>query len=88
MPEIRLDRAVGRRCFVPAKRMKARKEHRAPLCDKAIAIIRAMPADAEYLFPGAKAGKPLSRSAMLDLLDRMGIRDQVTTHGFRSTFRD
>src|SRR6185312_17163904 len=34
-----------------------------------------------------KAGKHLSNMAMLKLLDRMG-RDDITVHGFRSTFRD
>ena len=40
-----------------------------------------------YLFPGAKPGKPLSNMAMLALIERMG-RTDLTTHGFRSTFRD
>jgi integrase len=73
---------------VPAERMKARKAHRVPLCDSALAIVKAMPADSEYLFPGRKNGMPLSNMAMLKTLERMGVRDQVVTHGFRSTFRD
>jgi integrase len=80
-----IDRA-GRMWTVPAERMKARRDHRIALCDAALAIIDAAPAG-DYLFPG-KRGKPLSNSAMWTLLDRMGNRDQVTTHGFRSTFRD
>ena len=39
------------------------------------------------VFPGVKAGKPLSSMAMLMLLRRMG-RGDLTAHGFRSTFRD
>jgi integrase len=74
--------------IVPAKRMKARKDHRVPLCDKAMGIIEAMPADAKYLFPGTQQDKPMVKSAMLTVLDRMGIRDQATTHGFRSAFTD
>jgi integrase len=73
---------------VPAWRMKARKPHRVPLSDSAIAIIKAMPADSEYLFPGAKPGRPLSNMSMQMTLRRMGVADQVVTHGFRSTFRD
>ena len=78
---------------VPAERMKARKEHRVPLSNSALAIIDAMPADTEYIFPGKKGkriekGKPLSNMAMLKTLERMCVRDQVVTHGFRSTFRD
>jgi integrase len=42
----------------------------------------------DYLFPGAKPGKSMSNITLTALLDRMGIRGQVTTHGFRSTFRD
>ena len=71
---------------VPAERMKARRAHRVPLCDAALAIVDAAP-PGEYLFPG-KRGEPLNGSTMFYLLDRMGMRDQITTHGFRSTFRD
>src|SRR5689334_17279593 len=39
------------------------------------------------VFPGARPGKPLSNMALLMTLKRMG-RDDLTTHGFRSTFRD
>lgn len=41
----------------------------------------------EFVFPGAKANRPLSNMAFLMLLRRMGRAD-VTAHGFRSTFRD
>ena len=41
----------------------------------------------EFVFPGAKAGRPLSNMAFLMLLRRMG-RDGLTAHGFRSTFSD
>jgi integrase len=71
---------------IPASRMKGRKEHRVPLSDAAIRIIKSMP-DGDYLFAG-KQGKPLSNMAMLKTLDRMGLRDQAVTHGFRSAFRD
>ncbi len=40
-----------------------------------------------FVFPGAKRGAPLSNMAFLMLLRRMG-RDDLTAHGFRSTFRD
>jgi integrase len=79
----------GRMWIVPAERMKGRREHRVALCDAALKIIKSQPVKGDgYLFPGAKNGKPLSNMAMLKLLERMGISDQVTTHGFRSTFRD
>jgi integrase len=85
---------------IPAERMKAGKEHRVPLSDRALAIVAelaqgrpgdrgsaAAAAGAGFVFPGGIAGKPLSNMAMLTLLRRMQ-RDDVTTHGFRSTFRD
>ena len=41
----------------------------------------------EFAFAGAKPGRPLSGMALLMLLRRMG-RNDVTVHGFRSSFRD
>lgn len=85
---------------VPANRMKAGKEHRVPLNERAIAILEEMkplsdvgsggerPDQTEaYLFPGGRHGQPLSNMAFLMLLRRMK-RDDLTAHGFRSTFRD
>ncbi|MBT8584093.1 integrase arm-type DNA-binding domain-containing protein [Polynucleobacter paneuropaeus] len=72
---------------IPANRMKARKEHRVPLCDRSIEILsisKAMDEDSPYLF--SRAGKPLSNMAMPMMLRRMKV--DVTVHGFRSTFRD
>ena len=77
----------ARMWIVPPERMKARREHRVPLSDAALAIVYKTP-DGKFLFPGAKHGKPLSNMAMTMLLDRMGIRNQATAHGFRSAFRD
>jgi len=77
---------------IPKERMKAKREHRVPLSDAAVAILREMEslrrdkADA-LVFPGAKPGKPLSDMALLMTLRRME-RDELTVHGFRSTFRD
>jgi integrase len=76
---------------VPAERMKAGKEHRVPLSAPALALLHAIrPDDAapeEFVFPGAKPGRPLSNMAFLVLLKRMK-RDDITAHGMRSTFRD
>ena len=73
---------------VPAERMKAGREHRVPLCGKALEIVEEMRAiGGNFIFPGGKRGKPLSNMAMTMLLRRMGHGDQ-TVHGFRSTFRD
>jgi integrase len=73
---------------VPAERMKAGKEHRVPLSDRALELIATeAEADNEFIFPGGRLRRPLSNMAMLKLLERMG-RDDLTVHGFRSTFRD
>jgi integrase len=75
---------------VPANRMKAGREHRVPLSKPAIAILHERQKAAngsKFVFPGAKHGKPLSNMAMLQTLRRMK-RDDLTVHGFRSSFRD
>ena len=74
---------------IPGARMKARREHRVPLSQPATALLRKLHDNKEgdYVFPGRTASKPLSNMAMLALLKRMK-RSDVTTHGFRSSFRD
>ena len=93
--EIDLDGATW---TVPAGRMKAEREHRVPLSEPALAILREMRAAAlagsdgqepqpdAPVFPSAR-GNPLSNMAMAMLLRRME-RGDLTAHGFRSTFRD
>lgn len=78
---------------VPGARMKAGREHRVPLSAPALDVLREAAklrtnskADG-CVFPGAKPGKPLSNMALLMLLRRME-RGDLTTHGFRSSFRD
>ena len=73
---------------IPAERMKAGKQHRVPLSDRALEIsLTKSPGAEDYIFPGGRTGQPLSNMAMLTLLRRMGRHD-LTVHGFRSTFRD
>ena len=78
---------------IPAARMKAGREHRVPLSEPVLALLgdvaklRTSAAPDAPVFPGAAAGTGLSNMAMLTLLRRMG-RDDLTAHGFRSTFRD
>jgi integrase len=72
---------------IPEARMKAKKEHRVPLSPRALEIVRELlNLKGDFLFPGAKRGKPISNMAMLTLLERMDV--DATTHGFRSSFRD
>jgi integrase len=69
--------------------MKVGKEHRVPLSNAALTIVERMAEirSGEFVFPGGKAGRPLSNMAFLMLLRRLG-RDDLTVHGFRSSFRD
>ena len=72
----------------PAERMKGGREHRVPLSEPAVAILeRILSLGDGYVFPGARRGKPMSQMGMLMLLRRMG-REDITAHGFRSSFRD
>lgn len=76
---------------IPASRMKAGKPHVVPLSDEAMQILR----EAEKLRVGSNANQlvfpskrntPLSDMALAMCL--RGIREGITVHGFRSSFRD
>jgi integrase len=71
------------------ERMKAGRAHRVPLTANAINILRRMEKikDGEAVFPGQKPNSHLSNMTLLSILRKMG-RPDLTTHGFRSTFRD
>ena len=73
---------------IPAERIKAGREHRIPLSSAAVALLHQLAKTKvnEFVFPG-RPGKPLSDGALLKLLKRM-MGSNLTTHGFRSTFRD
>ena len=75
--------------IVPAKRMKAGREHRVPLASRAVAILRQQEkvSTGEFVFAGRARNKPLSNMAMEMVLRRMKV-DNATVHGFRSSFRD
>ena len=73
---------------IPAQRMKAAKEHRVPLSKAAIALLGPRRDSNALVFESeAKPGKPISDMSMTAVLRRMK-RDDITVHGFRSTFRD
>ena len=74
---------------IPASRMKAGREHRVPMSTAALAIVKRLKAirQNDFVFPGERRNKPLSNMSMLMMLRRMG-REDLTVHGFRSTFRD
>jgi integrase len=85
-PEIDLDKKIW---TVPAGRMKAGREHRVPLSSRAITILRHLEQSkaGKFVFPGQARDKPLSNMAMEMVLRRMNV-ENVTVHGFRSSFRD
>ena len=73
---------------IPGGRMKSHKSHRVPLSPRALAIVtERIKTGGKFVFPGRDADKPMSNMAMLQLLKRME-RDDITVHGFRSSFRD
>ena len=72
---------------VPGQRMKSGKEFRVPLSSAALALLDSIPRSSELVFPGRKGDKPQSDMTLTAVLVRMG-RDDITVHGFRSTFRD
>ena len=73
---------------VPAERMKAGREHRVPLSDRAIAVLDGArtlrPGRGELVFP-SRGGRPLTEGGFVQALSRLGI--DATAHGFRSSFR-
>jgi integrase len=79
---------ANRLWIVPGERMKSGREHRVPLSDAAIAVLRQMEVirDGDEVFPGRSRGH-LPKRALLLAVYRAGRRD-CTVHGFRSTFRD
>ena len=74
---------------VPAVRMKARREHRVPLSDKALEILRDawdLTGGEGLIFPAKRSGAALTDMAFNVLLRRLEI--DAVPHGFRSSFRD
>lgn len=85
--EIDLDAKVW---TVPAGRMKEGREHRVPLTDATVKLLReragdATPEPGELVFPGV-GGVQQSPMTMTKVLRDMG--ETATVHGFRSSFRD
>jgi integrase len=84
--EIDLDKKIW---TVPADRMKAGREHRVPLSERAVAILKRLAEirTGDFVFPGRRKNRPLWDMAMNWML-RQVKADGATVHGFRSSFRD
>lgn len=79
----------GKLWTVPADRMKAKRVHRMPLSARCVTILEAarrLSDQSRYIFPGQSDDKPLSNMVFLATLKRMQL--SITSHGFRSAFRD
>ena len=74
---------------IPATRMKANREHRVPLCGRALQILdeaRRLGGDGGGLVFASKGGRPVSGTTLPKMLRQHGIA--AVPHGFRSSFRD
>lgn len=74
---------------IPPERMKAGREHRVPLSNDALAVLKDLKklAKGKYILPGRDPYRPISDMTFLNLLHRMGHKG-LTVHGFRSSFKD
>jgi integrase len=77
---------------IPATRMKSGRQHRVPLSDRALEILKIQSQfdTGRFIFPGQKkdADTGLSDGALLQLIRGMKGYEAYVPHGFRSTFRD
>jgi integrase len=74
---------------IPAQRTKAGREHRVPLSEPAMGVLRAMAqlGAKGFVFPGLKTASALSDVALTKAVHIAG-GNGATVHGFRSTFRE
>ncbi len=88
-PEMDLDERLWR---IPGDRMKAGREHRVPLSEAALDVLRdamRLRDGSELVFPSLlKPRRPLSNMTLMKLLRDTGLAERATVHGFRSAFRD
>ena len=74
---------------VPAKRMKSNREHRVPLCGRAVEILdearKLVSGTSPFLFPN-RVGRQLEEKQLRRMFRKHGIA--AVPHGFRSSFRD
>ena len=74
---------------IPAARMKMARDHRVPLSDRALDVLRQTRqyGDGEgWTFPSSRGGQ-MAANALTRVLDRAGLAERMTIHGLRSAFR-
>jgi integrase len=70
--------------------MKGGREHRQPLSEAALDLLRALPREDgnPFLFVGGRTGSGLTNMSLFLLMGRLGLSGVATVHGFRSAFSD
>ena len=75
---------------ISADKMKTKVEHKLPLSNQAIAILREVEPytrDSKFIFPSSLGRtKTLSENTLNTALKRIGFGDEIVSHGFRSMF--
>jgi integrase len=82
----------GSTWIIPAAHTKLHKEQRVPLAQRALDILASLPRINDFIFAGHRIGQGLGGDAMIEVLRGLPFRasgeNELTVHGFRSTFRD
>ncbi len=75
--------------YLPAERMKMRQAFTIPLAAPVVELLKSLPhtEGSPYLFPGQGRTGVMHANAIRNLLHSLG-HDDITRHGFRSSFRD
>lgn len=87
--EFNLDEKIW---IIPPARMKEHKEHKVPLTDAVISILRVLHNSRvnEFVFPGIKGFGPISNVTALKSIKTVRASaafDECTQHGFRASFK-
>ncbi len=78
------------RWSLPDERMKSRQAFEIPLAPEAVSLLKNLPKlgrESPYTFPGRGRSGVMHANGIRDLLHGLGY-ENITRHGFRSTFRD
>ena len=75
--------------IIPAERMKMKEAHVVPLCTHALEVLeqlRPLSLGSKYLFPSnSSVDKPISRTTLNVMFERMGYGGKFSPHGIRGT---